>query len=122
MKTILVVDDEKTLRVNLCEMLTFEGFKAIEAENGAVAIRLARFQPPDMIICDVAMPEMDGFEVLAAAKGRCATAAMPVILLTAQRRKILDTIRFGDRGRLTMSSSRLYFSDVLAKVRACLGQ
>ena len=84
MKTILVVDDEKTLRVNLCEMLTFEGFKVIEAENGVVAIKLARLHSLDMIICDVAMPEMDGFEVLTRLKADSATSALPVRLAEAK--------------------------------------
>jgi DNA-binding response OmpR family regulator len=121
MKTILVVDDEKTLRVNLCEMLTFEGFKAIEAENGAVAIRLARLHPPDMIICDVAMPEMDGFEVLTRLKSDRATAALPVILLTAQAEKA--SMQHGlEIGAADYILKPFIFSDVLAKVRACLDQ
>jgi DNA-binding response OmpR family regulator len=120
MKTILVVDDERTLRVNLCEMLTFEGFKVIEAENGAVAIRLARLNPPDMIICDVAMPEMDGFEVLMRLKRNPETAALPVLLLTAQAEK--TSMQHGlEIGAADYILKPFIFSEVLAKVRACLG-
>lgn len=121
MKTILVVDDERTLRVNLCEMLTFEGFDVIEAENGAAAIRLAQAHSPDLIICDVTMPEMDGFEVLTRLKRNSEMAALPVLLLTAQAEK--SAIQHGlEMGATDYVLKPFIFSEVLAKVRACLGQ
>jgi two-component system sensor histidine kinase/response regulator len=120
MKTILVVDDEKTLRLNLCEMLMFEGFNVIEADNGAVAIQLAQAQHPDVIICDVAMPEMDGFEVLRLLKQDSETTKIPVLLLTARAEKA--SIQYGLEMRATDYLLKPFvFSDVLAKVRACLG-
>jgi CheY-like chemotaxis protein len=121
MKTILVVDDEKTLRVNLGEMLVFEGFNIIEAENGADAVRLAQAHLPDVIICDVAMPEMDGFEVLARLQENPETSAIPVLLLTAQAEKA--AVQHGlASGATDYILKPFLFSDVLAKVRACLGQ
>ena len=121
MKTILVVDDEKTLRLNLCEMLMFEGFNVIEADNGAMAIQLAQAQHPDVVICDVAMPEIDGFEVLRRLKQDSETAGIPVLLLTARAEKA--SIQYGLEMQATDYLLKPFvFSDVLAKVRACLGE
>ncbi len=121
MRTILVVDDEKTLRVNLCEMLAFEGFNVIEAENGVVAVSLARMCLPDIIICDVTMPEMDGFEVLTRLKEHPETAALPVLLLTARAEK--SAVQHGlEIGAIDYILKPFTFNDVLSKVYACLGQ
>ena len=121
MKTILIVDDETILRVNLCEMLAFEGFNVIDAENGVVAVRLARTCLPDIIICDVTMPEMDGFEVLERLQENPATAAIPVLLLTARAEK--SAVQHGlEMGAIDYILKPFTFNDVLSKVHACLGE
>ncbi len=121
MKTILIVEDETILRANLREMLAFEGFDVLDAENGVAAVRLAQTHRPDIIICDVAMPEMDGFEVLERLQENPATAAIPVLLLTAQAEK--SSIQHGlEMGATGYILKPFLFSDVLAKVRACLGE
>lgn len=119
MKTILVVDDERTLRANLREMLEFEDFNVIEAENGAMAIELVLQYRPDVVICDVAMPEMDGFEVLTWLRENPDTWTIPVLLLTAQAEK--SSIQHGlEQGATDYILKPFLFNDVLAKVRACL--
>ncbi len=62
--TILVVDDHPGIRENVAEILTLAGYRALEAENGKQAVEMAREHRPDLIICDIMMPELDGYGVL----------------------------------------------------------
>lgn len=62
-KRVMVVDDELLIAESLVDILRLEGYKAIAVSNGAAAIQWAEFLEPDAIICDVAMPGIDGFEV-----------------------------------------------------------
>lgn len=120
MKTILVVDDETALRINLCEMLTFEGFRVLEAVNGIEALALIQAHLPDLVICDVTMPNMDGFEVLTRLRRDPATAAIPVLLLTALADQ--PAIQHGlDLGAANYILKPFSFDDVLAKVQRYLG-
>jgi len=64
MKRILIIDDEAALRANLRDGFVFENFNIIEAQNGLEGVRLAQELLPDLIICDIAMPELDGYGVL----------------------------------------------------------
>lgn len=84
MKTILVIEDEAQTRKVLLNSLQFEGFKAIEADNGKQGLLLAQQNHPDLIVCDIMMPEMDGYQVLAALRQQLSTVAIPVIFLTAK--------------------------------------
>jgi DNA-binding response OmpR family regulator len=80
-KTIMIVDDEKRL-VSLVESyLTQEGFKAVTAYNGKEALSVAKESNPDLIILDVMMPEMDGYEFMHKHRAESNT---PIILLTAR--------------------------------------
>jgi two-component system, OmpR family, alkaline phosphatase synthesis response regulator PhoP len=88
MKTILIIEDELTVRESLIEILELEGFRAIAAENGKVGLRLAQEHNPDLVLCDIAMPEMDGFGVLQRLREAPDTGAMPFIFLTARTTKI----------------------------------
>ncbi|WP_144868866.1 response regulator transcription factor [Hyella patelloides] len=84
MKTILVIEDEAQTRKVLLNCLKFEGFKAIEADNGKSGLKLAQECHPDLIVCDIMMPEMDGYEVLSALRKHSSTLAIPIIFLTAK--------------------------------------
>ena len=84
MKTILVIEDEVQTRKVLLNCLKFEGFKAIEADNGKTGLKLAQTHHPDLIVCDIMMPEMDGYEVLSALRQKLSTIAIPIIFLTAK--------------------------------------
>jgi CheY-like chemotaxis protein len=68
MTKILVIEDDEYLRENLLEILKAEGFEAIAAEDGQTGINLAIQEVPDLILCDVMMPEVDGYEVLRLAR------------------------------------------------------
>jgi two-component system, sensor histidine kinase and response regulator len=84
MAKILVIEDEIDLRENLLDLLEAEGFNAIGAANGYIGVRLAQELNPDLIICDVMMPELDGHGVLTALRQNTATAFIPFIFLTAK--------------------------------------
>jgi signal transduction histidine kinase len=84
MITILVIDDDASIRNNLIDMLEAEGFKAAGAENGLKGVQLAQASPPDLIICDIMMPELDGYGVLQALRTDERTATLPFIFLTAK--------------------------------------
>jgi CheY-like chemotaxis protein len=79
---VLVVDDERQNRQLLEIMLEPEGFVVLTATTGAEALALVAREPPDVILLDVMMPGMDGYQVAAALKGAAATRRIPVILLT----------------------------------------
>jgi CheY-like chemotaxis protein len=94
MKKILVIEDEVFIRENLIELLEIEGFEAIGAENGCVGVQLAKELQPDLILCDVMMPELDGYGVLNALRTDFATARIPFVFLTASAdRNNLQKIR-----------------------------
>lgn len=83
MKKILVIEDEPAVRANILELLEAEDFEAVGAENGFMGAMWAQEYLPDLIVCDVMMPEVDGYEVLSALRQVPATAAIPFIFLTA---------------------------------------
>jgi len=87
MKKILVIEDEPTVRANILELLEAEDFHALGAENGFIGALWAREHSPDLIICDVMMPELDGYEVLAVLRQEPVTATIPFIFLTAMADK-----------------------------------
>lgn len=101
---ILVVDDDPDTVAILARHLEREGFVALQAVSGAECLRMARESPIDVILLDLMMPEMDGFEVCRRLKQNPATAEIPVILITA--RDDLDARAEG---------MRLGVSDFLAK-------
>lgn len=84
MTRILVIEDEALIRENLIELLEDEDFEAMGAENGKVGVELARQNLPDIILCDVQMPELDGYGVLETLQADRETAGIPFIFLTAR--------------------------------------
>ncbi|WP_009630920.1 EAL domain-containing response regulator [Synechocystis sp. PCC 7509] len=87
MKKILVIEDEKLLRANTVQILELEDFITIEANNGSLGIKLAQEHLPDLILCDVMMPEVDGYGVLSALRQNPNTANIPFIFTTAKASK-----------------------------------
>jgi len=84
MRKILVIEDERASRKLILKLLQNEGYEAIAAENGSIGLQLALLECPDLILCDIRMPEMDGYEVLSRLQQDPVTAMIPVICLTAQ--------------------------------------
>jgi len=93
MTSVLIIEDEESIRLNIAETLTYEGFTTLEAENGLVGLQVAQEYLPNLIICDVMMPELDGFGVLDQLQAHAETAMIPFIFLTALADK--QYIRYG---------------------------
>ncbi len=84
MRTVLVIEDECQTRNIFLKCLAFEGFRAFGASDGATGMELAQSQRPDLIVCDIMMPDMDGYSVLSALRQCQDTASIPLIFLTAK--------------------------------------
>ncbi len=84
MKTILVIEDEREVRENVAEILELEDFNVITAEDGSIGVQLARKYHPDLILCDIMMPQMDGYGAIAELRQQDATATIPFIFITAK--------------------------------------
>lgn len=82
MKRILVIDDDAKLRGHYAELLRLEGFEVTEARNGREGVEHARRAPPDLVLCDITMPEMNGHRVLENLRGEPRTAHLPFVFLT----------------------------------------
>jgi DNA-binding NarL/FixJ family response regulator len=93
MKKILVIEDEPEMRRNISVLLRYAEFEPIAAENGRKGLELARRENPDLILCDVMMPELDGYGVLQALRLDPTLARIPFIFLTAKGEK--DDLRSG---------------------------
>ncbi|MFQ4144617.1 EAL domain-containing response regulator [Chlorogloeopsis sp. ULAP02] len=87
MTKILVIEDEQTVRENLLDLLGSENFDTIGAANGKIGVKLAHSEAPDLILCDLMMPELDGFGVLTALRQEQLTATIPFIFITAKATK-----------------------------------
>lgn len=84
MKKVLVIDDNEILRSDLLEILTLEGYEPLGAMNGQEGLHLAQEYQPDLIICDITMPDLSGLEVITHLRQNSQTAHIPVILLSAR--------------------------------------
>jgi len=93
MKKILVIEDEPEMRRNMTTLLRFREYAPIEAENGRKGVELAKREKPDLILCDVMMPELDGYGVLQTLQQDPELALIPFIFLTAKGEK--DDLRNG---------------------------
>lgn len=120
MTTILVVEDDTFIRANLKLFLELEGYRVIEAENGAQGLAMTFSEKPDLILCDVMMPEIDGFEMLARLKANPAWTDIPFIFLTASAEG--DTRNVGlALGADEYLTKPFNLAEVLALIRRRLG-
>jgi CheY-like chemotaxis protein len=87
MARILVIEDEAPIRGNLVRFLKLEGYEVESADNGADGLTAALANPPDLIICDLLMPKVDGYAVLSGLHANPPTAAIPFLLVTASADK-----------------------------------
>lgn len=116
MAKILVIEDEPAIRVNLLKLLSAEGFAAIGAENGIKGVELARKDQPDLIICDIMMPELDGYGVLETLQQDQVTATIPFIFLTAKvgRDDLRQGMKLGADDYLTKPFTRAEVLEAIA--------
>jgi DNA-binding response OmpR family regulator len=84
MKKILVIEDEASVSINILEILQSGGFEVVIADDGEAGVQLAKQHIPDLIICDIMMPILDGYGVLTALREVPETAMIPFIFLTAK--------------------------------------
>ena len=84
MTKILIIEDEPQIRDIIQEILECEGYRTLEADNGLTGLQLAQQSPPDLILCDVMMPELDGFDVLQGIRKDPGTESVPMIFLSAK--------------------------------------
>jgi two-component system sensor histidine kinase/response regulator len=121
MTKILVIEDEESLREEIVEILGFEEFDVAEAPNGRVGLEVARQIMPDIIICDISMPEMDGYEVLQELREDEKTSRIPFIFLTARadRSFMRHGMELGADDYLTKPFSN---NELLAAIKARLSR
>ena len=114
---ILVVDDEEQIRTVLAEMLTLEGYQVIQAEDGETALGIADLEHPDLVLLDVRMPGMDGFEVAKRLKTDIKTRHIPIVMITALT-DTADRVRGLDAGADDFLSKPVNDIALFARVRS----
>ena len=120
-KKILIVEDQVPMRRNIALLLEMEGFKVVTAGNGVTGVEAARREHPDLILCDVMMPEMDGYGVVQALRADKDMASIPFVFLTAKGDKA--DIRIGmNFGAADYPTKPVIREDLLAAVHARLAR
>ena len=115
-KTILVVDDQASVRTLVREYLSEQGFRVVTAENGRTALYAARQEKPDLVLLDIMMPEMDGYEFIRAHRKESET---PVILLTAKLEES-DKVLGLELGADDYITKPFSMKELLARIHAVL--
>ncbi len=121
MKKILVIEDDLAVREGLLDLLDAEKYQAFGAGDGKTGVELAKAHLPDLIICDVMMPQLDGFGVLTALQEEPSTATIPFIFLTAKTDKndLRQGMSLGADDYLTKPFTR---AELLGAISARLGK
>lgn len=121
-KKILFVEDEAALQTTLGDVLEQEGYKVISALDGEVGLKKAQVEIPDLILLDLMLPKMHGFEVLKALKSDIATKNIPIIVLTnlESMGDIEKALEFGATTYLVKASYTL--EEVVSKIKKALGE
>ncbi|QLA16746.1 response regulator [Desulfolutivibrio sulfoxidireducens] len=117
---VLVVDDLPANLRQLCEILERSGYRVMPAQDGMSALNAARTSPPDLILLDVRMPGMDGFEVCGCLKKEAALKDIPVIFISALG-DTADKIKGFQAGGVDYITKPFQHEEVLARVKAHLG-
>ncbi len=119
MTTILVVEDEDLIRERLLKALSFEGYEVIGAENGRVALELLEDHVPDLIIADILMPELGGFDLVSVLRSRSETRVIPIIIVTALSER-LSQREFMELGVDDYLTKPFHIEELLRAVRTQL--
>ena len=108
-KTILFIEDESAIQKTFSDALKKEEYEIISALDGEVGLRLAKEKKPDLILLDLVLPKLDGFQVLQSLKSNETTRAIPVIVLTnlEQMEDIQKAIDLGAKTYLVKSNYNL---------------
>lgn len=121
MKKILLIEDESVLRKTLGDVLTQEGYKIIVAEDGERGLELSKTEKPDLILLDLILPKMNGFEVLESLKKDEFTKDIPVVVLTNLEGSdgISKVIELGATAYLVKAEYSL--EELIGKIKHALG-
>jgi putative two-component system response regulator len=114
---VLIVDDEKSALAMLAELMTRRGYQATCAANGVEALACIAQAPPDVVLMDVNMPQLDGFETCRRIKGNPATTLIPVVLVTGLN-DTADRVRGIEAGADDFLSKPFVMSELVARVRS----
>ena len=118
-KIILFIEDNEDIRESAAELLGLLGFRVITADGGSAALARVQENTPHLIICDISMPEMDGFEVYEALRAKNLATDVPFIFSTARSENI-------DREKAEMAGVAHYLvkpfteEDLMEVIRKCL--
>ena len=117
MKKILIIEDEPETRDMFVEGLIEEGFEAIGAKNGRVGIQKTHEYLPDLIICDVTMPELNGYQVLTTLRQNPSTTMIPFIFMSAlsDEAERHEAMRLGANDYLTKPCTVEQLLEIIAK-------
>ncbi len=120
MKKVLIIEDNYEILENTVEILQLEGFATISANNGRIGVELAKQHIPDIILCDIMMPELDGYGVLAELKKEPTTSDIPFIFLTAsvERKEVQAGFDMGAKGYIRKPFDT---EELFKTIQLCLG-
>lgn len=118
---VLIADDDRDILELVAFRLGHAGYETVTADDGAEALRLAREQQPDLVVLDVMMPKLDGYEVMRALRTDQATRGTPVILLTARAQES-DVSRGFEAGADDYVRKPFSPQELTARVQAILGR
>ena len=122
MKKILFIEDESALQKNFGEILSQEGYEMISALDGEIGLRLAKDKKPDLILLDLVLPKIHGFEVLKQLKTDKETKDIPVIVLT-NLEGIGDVDKALGLGATTYLVKAQYgLEEIVEKIKKALGE
>ena len=119
--TLLIVEDNEMNLEALSRLLVRRGFLVTGAGTGEEALRLAAASGPDLILMDIGLPGIDGYETTRRLKADAATAAIPVIALTAHA-LVTDRDRAFQAGCIDFDTKPIDLARLCAKIAACLGR
>ncbi len=118
---ILIVDDSPTALMWQQQLLTFEPYEVLTARDGEEGVRIARHERPDLILLDVSMPNMDGFEACRALRAAPETCDTPILMVTSHRD--MDNVLAGfEAGCNEYLNKPLEQTEYLIKVRSYLNR
>jgi CheY-like chemotaxis protein len=119
MTTILLIEDNLHIRENTAELLELSGYKVIVAAGGTAGLRKAKELIPDIILCDIMMPELNGYEVIHELKKNSATAGIPFIFITAsvEKSEMKKGLDMGASGYIPKPFDE---NELLTSIESCL--
>ena len=121
MKKVLVIEDNRDVREEIVDVLRFEGYDVRDAENGRLGLDLAKTWEPDLVICDLMMPEVDGYATLEAMRADPGSALTAFLCLTArgERHDMRKAMELGADDYLTKPFTT---EELLAAIGAALAK